>query len=115
MNEFLLKFIFILVMYLNFILNIKKPLLSNIVNLILLVCYFIISKETLKEKIIIVLTLLLFCIFTIVGELIIIQTSQLEYKNKDIFGASSWLFVSYSLMTMGILLCYTFLQKYLNI
>lgn len=114
-DEIPLLYATLVAMFVNYIVFIKLPILCNIINFLLLMVYFRLSKESRKHKTIIFITWIVFSIVTICGESFIISfTGELEYKNKDFMNsASSWLFVVYLMMLLFITLMYKILDRFL--
>lgn len=113
--ENLKKNIFITVNTLILLLFIKNNYCAAI-TILLFMIYLKISKLSKKKKKIIIYTWILFSIFTLLGESLVILSSnnELSYKHPVIFSTPLWLITSYASMIMSIILYVDFFETMLS-
>lgn len=113
--ENLKKNIFITVNTLILLLFIKNNYCATI-TILLFMIYLKSSKLSKKKKKIIIYTWILFSIVTLLGESLVILSSnnELSYKNPVIFSTPLWLITSYASMIMSIILYVDFFETMLS-
>ena len=107
----------ILLSILNLFINYNYQFRILCINLILLGIYFILSKKTNKNKLIVFVTMINFCLWgTLIEYLIIRNTNLLKYNNinKNIIQIPYWLFTVYCIFLLGALYTFDLITKILN-
>lgn len=101
LNEYVLRMILLTLNNLNLYLFMGTKYCA-INTLILFVIYLAISKDKNKKNLF--LTWIIFSIFTLISESVIIKNinNSLYYYNADIYNVPSWLFTAYCSMVVGV-------------
>ena len=79
----------------------RDPIIIFLINLFLIICYFVLSKR--NDKGVLLITIIHFSLWGVfIESLIIKQTSILEYRNKSwLFNFPLWLFPAYGIFLLG--------------
>ena len=107
----------ILLSILNLFINYNYQYRVLSINFILICIYFILSKKTNKNKLIIFVTMINFSLWgTLIEYLIIRNTNLLKYNNitKNIIQIPYWLFTVYCIFLLGALYTFDLITKILN-
>ena len=107
----------ILLSILNLFINYNYQYRALSINFILICIYFILSKKTNKNKLIIFVTMINFSLWgTLIEYLIIRNTNLLKYNNinKNIIQIPYWLFTVYCIFLLGALYTFDLITKILN-
>ena len=107
----------ILLSILNLFINYNYQYRVLSINVILICIYFILSKKTNRNKLIIFVTMINFSLCgTLIEYLIIKNTNLLKYNNitKNIIQIPYWLFTVYCIFLLGALYTFDLITKILN-
>jgi hypothetical protein len=107
----------ILLSILNLFINYNYQYRVLSINVILIGIYFILSKKTNINKLIIFVTMINFSLWgTLIEYLIIRNTNLLKYNNinKNIIQIPYWLFTVYCIFLLGALYTFDLITKILN-
>lgn len=109
--ESLLMLLVIILTIIVLVLFHKHPMLVFLINLVLILGYFVISKR--DDKKILLVTLIHFSLWGVLIEsLIIRKTNLLEYKNKiNNLNFPIWLFPAYGIFLLGGLYTYNLCKE----